>query len=229
MTRTPIVVGHWTSTATIDSLVRPDGTVDLMWTPGRMPWLACPDTGPSESSLEPGSLVVGVQLAPGAVVALTDHAAPDVVNLRIPANDITTGRPTGQLCDALHANPVSFAARVLTAWVTECLGPDWQPDPEVLAEISRCRVGLNVPPSELSPRQLRRRFAHTMGYGPKFFEKVCRFDRFVGVVTTTPEQRLADAAADAGFCDQSHLTRDCRELTGRTPAAFVEALRLSPP
>lgn len=33
---------------------------------------------------------------------------------------------------------------------------------------------------------------------------------------------IAEAAAEVGFCDQSHLTRHCKRLTGLTAARFVQ-------
>lgn len=41
---------------------------------------------------------------------------------------------------------------------------------------------------------------------------------------------IAEAAAEVGFCDQSHLTRHFKRLTGLTPARFVqeEARRVPP-
>lgn len=33
--------------------------------------------------------------------------------------------------------------------------------------------------------------------------------------------RLAEIAADCGYCDQSHLDRDCRDLAGITPSDFL--------
>lgn len=38
----------------------------------------------------------------------------------------------------------------------------------------------------------------------------------------------ADAAAEAGFTDQAHLTRRMREMIGLTPAAVVAAVRVQP-
>jgi AraC-like DNA-binding protein len=35
---------------------------------------------------------------------------------------------------------------------------------------------------------------------------------------------LAELAVAAGYADQSHLSRDCRALTGRTPRQLVEVL-----
>jgi AraC-like DNA-binding protein len=34
---------------------------------------------------------------------------------------------------------------------------------------------------------------------------------------------LATLAAEAGYADQAHLTRECRRLTGRTPAELLAA------
>lgn len=39
-----------------------------------------------------------------------------------------------------------------------------------------------------------------------------------------PRWQLADVAAEAGFCDQSHLTNVFRELRGTTPRAYREEL-----
>ena len=72
----------------------------------------------------------------------------------------------------------------------------------------------------LSERQLRRRFDAAAGYGPKTLQRVLRFRRFLA----TADGDLARAALDAGYADQSHLTRECTRLAGRPPGALL-ALR----
>ncbi len=47
-------------------------------------------------------------------------------------------------------------------------------------------------------------------------------------LTAEPEAGLAGLAAEAGFADQSHLTRVFRRLAGTTPGAFQAALRRRP-
>ena len=69
----------------------------------------------------------------------------------------------------------------------------------------------------LSERQLRRRCHAAAGYGPKTLQRVLRFRRFLAVANGD----LARAALDAGYADQSHLTRECRRLAGRPPAALL--------
>ena len=69
----------------------------------------------------------------------------------------------------------------------------------------------------LSERQLRRRCHAAAGYGPKTLQRVLRFRRFLAA--RNPD--LARAALDAGYADQSHLTRECTRLAGRPPAALL--------
>jgi AraC-like DNA-binding protein len=71
----------------------------------------------------------------------------------------------------------------------------------------------------LSERQLRRRCHAAAGYGPKTLQRVLRFRRFLAA--RNPD--LARAALDAGYADQSHLTRECTRLAGATPAALLRA------
>ena len=73
----------------------------------------------------------------------------------------------------------------------------------------------------LGERQLRRRFAAGVGYGPKTLARVLRFQRLLALLTDDRAGRptLAEAAALAGYADQAHMTAECTRLAGRSPAA----------
>ena len=73
----------------------------------------------------------------------------------------------------------------------------------------------------LSERQLRRRFADAVGYGPKTLARVLRFQRFLELARGGDD--LARLAFAAGYADQAHLTRECGRLAGRTPPAQLVA------
>lgn len=79
----------------------------------------------------------------------------------------------------------------------------------------------------LSERQLLRRFRAAVGYGPRTLARVLRFQRFVAIAWTPAAEAddrrgdLALLAAELGFADQSHLTRECRRLAGTTPAQLL--------
>ena len=61
-----------------------------------------------------------------------------------------------------------------------------------------------------SERQLRRRFEAAVGYGPKTFQRIVRFRRWLRLANTIPADHhtLTDLAATAGYADQAHLTRE---------------------
>jgi AraC-like DNA-binding protein len=59
-------------------------------------------------------------------------------------------------------------------------------------------------------------------------QRVLRFRRFVSRIDAGPNAQkspevldLAAIAADAGYADQAHLTRECGRLSGLTPAALA--------
>jgi transcriptional regulator GlxA family with amidase domain len=74
----------------------------------------------------------------------------------------------------------------------------------------------------LSERQLRRRFEVAVGYGPKVLARVLRLQRFLALATDgAADAGLARLAADAGYADQAHLTRECGALTGVPPSVLL--------
>ena len=70
-----------------------------------------------------------------------------------------------------------------------------------------------------SERQLLRRFHGAVGYGPKTLDRVLRFQRFLARARRDGD--LARTAAELGYADQSHLTRECVRLSGLTPARLA--------
>jgi hypothetical protein len=48
-----------------------------------------------------------------------------------------------------------------------------------------------------------------------------RLRRFLALAESAPSPDLARAAAEAGYADQPHLTRECADLAGLPPAALL--------
>jgi AraC-like DNA-binding protein len=70
-----------------------------------------------------------------------------------------------------------------------------------------------------SARHLTTRFAAEVGLRPKEAARVVRFDRVRRRIA--PGVRLAQVAADGGYFDQAHLTRDFREFAGVSPMRWL--------
>jgi len=212
--------GWWSVPVTASGIVAPDGAIDVMWAPGRRPWLAGPDTRPHPVSLAAGTFVVGVRLRAGLAPALLGAPATAAADTLVPLADIWPAALVRRLEDELGgAGDPLGAAQALARAVVTAAGDDRRPDPVVAAAVARLDRGEGTEGLGLSPRQLRRRFGAAMGYGPTFYGRIARLDRFsrlaAGPGGALP---LAQLAAAAGYYDEAHLWRDCVALTGRTPA-----------
>lgn len=72
----------------------------------------------------------------------------------------------------------------------------------------------------VSTRQLQRRFLAGVGLRPKLF---CRMQRFNNVFRVLSQQSCdwVETAIACGYYDQAHLIRDCKDLSGHTPAILL--------
>ncbi|ADO70916.1 AraC family transcriptional regulator [Stigmatella aurantiaca] len=73
----------------------------------------------------------------------------------------------------------------------------------------------------ISPRQLERRFQATVGLAPKVLCRIARMRHAVALLGNVPQLSGAALALEAGYCDQAHLVREFRALTGLTPGAYA--------
>jgi transcriptional regulator GlxA family with amidase domain len=68
-----------------------------------------------------------------------------------------------------------------------------------------------------SRRHLAKRFAEDVGAPPKLASRLIRFEAARGRLGAVPLARLA---ADHGYADQAHLTREFAQLGGAPPSRF---------
>ncbi len=90
----------------------------------------------------------------------------------------------------------------------------------VQAAEGRCRVEDLARAVALSPRQLRTLMVAETGLSPK---QLCRQFRFDNVIAhlAAGSQTLAEIAAEVGYADQAHLTREFRQMAGCTPSQWL--------
>jgi AraC-like DNA-binding protein len=207
-------------------LVLPDACSDLIWEQGVGAYVAGPDTGPARPMIKAGTVIVGVRFRPSAGGQVLKTPLSEIANQRVPLADLLPPAAR-RLPPAL--DPEEAADRVLA--ITGALVVDGTPDPAM----ARAAVLLRDPAARaeavaaevgLSERQFRRRSQAAAGYGPKTLQRVLRFHRFVRLLDAarTPPD-LAALAAEAGYADQAHLTRECSALSGFTPAALARVRR----
>ena len=83
----------------------------------------------------------------------------------------------------------------------------------------------------LSVRQFERRFQAAHGQSLRAYRQQSRCSRLLTQASGALGQPLswADTAADAGYADQAHLSRDVLRFTGHTPAALLAGVRAHSP
>lgn len=210
--------------------VLPDACVDLIWEQGRGVFVAGPDTGPAPSVSPAGTVLAGLRFAPGAAGPALGLPMSELLNQRVDAADLGTG-PATVLARALPGSLAPAQALRVLAELTGAMTGDGPADPLAThaARLLRhpgARAEGIADRLDVSERQLRRRCQAAVGYGPATLRRVLRFRRFVAWADAgAPGGGLATAAAELGYADQAHLTRECVRLAGVTPVVLVAARR----
>ena len=230
------VVARWVGVGGWDRTLRvlPDGCADLVWSADGLIVVGA-RAEPQRFPVAADHRNVGLRLCPGAGRAVLGVALDDLPPGAVPAVDLW-GREAARLEDRLHdARDDDHRHELLERHVAARLdGGGRGVDPAVLAavrmlrrrsahdRVHRVSVARTAADVGLSPRELRRRFATDVGYGPKTLQRVLRFRDVVHDLR--PGASLADLAARHGYADQSHLGRECRALSGSSPARLLALL-----
>jgi AraC-like DNA-binding protein len=78
--------------------------------------------------------------------------------------------------------------------------------------------------SRCTPEHLSRAFRKRFGIAPAVFRREHRLRRALRLLVES-RRDLCDIAADCGFADQPHMTRELKQMTGLTPLRLQRALR----
>jgi AraC-like DNA-binding protein len=212
--------------ATDSTLVLPDGCVDVLWRDGELV-VAGIDRTAWWSPVRAGSTIAGIRLRPGIAGSVFGVPASELLDVRVPLQEIL-GSASSEFTERLAGAPGHDAEHLLLEGLVASAIADRSPDPLVLAATRRLgfpgsRVDELADALGISERQLRRRFHQSVGYGPKTLDRILRFRRLVSQARAVSggEVDLARLAADLGYADQAHMTRDCVRLTGMPPAQLA--------
>jgi len=149
-----------------------------------------------------------------------------LVNCDPPASDIL-GKRAQALNHAVRA-ATDFQSRVAAAerWLGSLLD-DSSPNSAIdrasrimMANGGRARISALVEGTGLSARQFQRRFNAQVGLPPKVYARTIRFDHALRAHRSGPSRSWTDIVHEAGYFDQAHFIRECRELVGVSPGRF---------
>ena len=227
----PLVSCTWEqcTDAPHEQLIVPDACVDVIWSGERLT-IAGPDTRARRVGLAPGTRMVGVRLRPGVAGAILGLPATELRDEAPSAEEVLGRARTERLLDALRAGADAHA----TLAHAIVLGAGSAPDPLVCAAVAAldrpgARVASVADDLGLSARQLQRRVADAVGYGPKLLARVLRFRRLQLLAASRADRPgnaaaapLVDLALDAGYADQAHMTAEVTRLSSLSPVRFLK-------
>jgi AraC-like DNA-binding protein len=204
--RDPHIACLWTRDPEPEPMRRrilPDACVDIVWAGDRLV-VAGPATGPKLAEISANTAAFGVRFRVGAAGAALGIPAAELLDATVPLESVWGA----ELTERVGEDP---RVERLAALVAQ--RPAGEPDRLVRAAATGADPNLGA-------RQLRRRFADAVGYGPKTLQRILRFQRFLALARGT-DHDLARLAFEAGYADQAHLTRECTRLAGIPPAALL--------
>ena len=189
--------------------VRPDGCIDILYSPTDGPEIVGAMTAERRFDLAPQARTAGIRFRPGMAAQFLRIPAEELTDRILPLEDPA-------LADRLaNAQSADECRRILASSLRAPADPPngVQRAIEAVAS-SHGDIDLEwvARQAGMSERQFRRRCLEESGLPPKQLCRVLRFRR----AFTLGERGLpwGLVAAEAGYYDQAHLIRDFREFTG---------------
>jgi AraC-like DNA-binding protein len=209
--------------------VLPDGCADIIWFGDCDPVVVGPMTRHALTSIAAGTTLFGIRCRPGWTLPLFGHHADELANQQVSLRDLWPSSAADQLTnEVLRQASLEGKARMIHRAVGSLLDTRRAPDPSVaqaiqwLAENPGAQVQRLAGRLGMSSRHFQRRFVSAVGYGPKLFHRIVRFQRLLAQAEQVHRPRtLAALAAALGYADQAHMTREVVELAGVTPRALL--------
>ncbi len=174
-----------------------------------------------ERRLEGRGFVFGVKFRPGGFSGLVDGDVRALTNRGVPASDVFHGvkqlersiaKATSmdacvEAAESFFVLPGLSAEAMLVRDVVERLEEDHS---LVRVEQAAALAGVDV-------RRLQRLFRRHVGVTPKWVLARYRLHEAAARLARTPRLSLARLAAELGYADQAHFTRDFTSVVGRSP------------
>jgi len=196
--------------------VLPDGCMDIIWMDDSL-IVAGPDTTAYVGS-EPVVHATGIRFAPGDGPAVLGVPASALRNQRVPLADLWPPALVRRLTDRVATATDRQAA--LEDITIDRMQPT---DPAILGIVSELSAGANVAVAaaaiDMGERRLHRRCLDAFGYGPKTLARILRLGRALDLARTGAP--FATVAAQIGYSDQAHLSREVKALAGVPLTALI--------
>jgi AraC-like DNA-binding protein len=213
-------------------LVLPDACIDIVVIDDAPPVVVGPWTKPFIADLPPGGVIIGARFHPGAAGRLLGLPVCELLNLSVPLVDVWNKEAVASFSSIAELAEIGAKRAALESAILRRVSLSREPDRSVGAAIQafayhpEARIERVSRYVGMSSRQLQRRFQAAVGYGPKLFQCVLRFQRLLHIAgTANGTGTLVQSSVDAGYADQPHMTREVRRFTDTLPSVLLGSAR----
>jgi AraC-like DNA-binding protein len=182
---------------------------------------------PSTTGVAGHQLGVQVELTATGALALFGEVA-ELNDAVVPLDEVLDGRGARVVERLAEAATWEGRLRLLDGVLSGGEGvPRLSPEVawlrrQLAASNGQARVEPLMDETGWSRRHVTERFKRQLGLSPKAYARLLRFEHAASLLgRAAPDRTLADVAMEAGYYDQSHLTRDFVALAGMTPGAYA--------
>lgn len=170
--------------------------------------------------------VFGVKFRPGGFTAFTGRRSERDMVVRL---ETLFGSPGEQLVRDVLAEPDDTGRAAVADAFLAGLAPEPDPAYLVLLELlagmvhdrTLTRAADVAERASMTPRSLQRLFRRYVGIGPKWVLSRYRLQDAAAAIDAGELTDLATLAAELGWFDQAHFSRDFREVVGVTPSQYL--------
>ena len=177
-------------------------------------------------SVNTGDIHIGVRFRPGWAASLLRAPVDHFTDRVRPLDRYAHLDPESLIRAVVRVEHFDALASAVCAFVTPA-PPDADEIQRAIDALVRShgRLSLNALSdiANLGERQFRRVCIARTGLSPKRLARVLRFRNLTIALRASPPAPMSEVAAAHGYSDQSHMIRDARQLSGRTPVALSAA------
>ena len=219
----------------------PDGCTDLIFTYDAAHCNVGVDLygsplNPHSFEMVPGNNYFGVRFLPGNMLPATGLSAAEVIDQVLPLDDIPQYAELVERIAAEHTfdAQVNLFMKFYMEQNRKCLTPTRNSVLKkylirhILMHSGNLRVNELAADTGYSVRYINGVFKSEMGISPKAFCRIIRFQKCLSdLCSGYSAKQIEDISAEAmnlGYADESHMIRDFKNFSRRTPRGFLREL-----
>lgn len=174
---------------------------------------------------------IAVRFRAGMLHRFTDLPADDLIDRQHAVDELWGAPGKAAMQEVSECTTQSSRLRLIQDFLIACLRAKAADTLAELAVSMLYRESASISIDQLAThlrigrRQMERRVLALSGQSPSELRRLGRLQKSVRTLLLAPEAALLDVALANGYYDQSHFSRDCRELANDSPGCLLQAAR----